>query len=128
MDLATLKAHIKTRKFNSWYIFTGPEVKAMDIYINQMASMKDANVVRLDSIQSLMSKLNSKSFVRNAQILILRDCKEFLSDDKLQARITQNNANTEYIIIFIYFSNKASIRVTKHNFNSFFIQFNKCFI
>ena len=102
MDLATLKAHIKTGNFNSWYVFTGPEVKAMDIYINQMASVRGATVTRLDSVTSLVSKLNSKSFVKNAQILILRDCKEFLSDDKLQARISQINAKTEHIIVFIY--------------------------
>ena len=102
MDLTTLKAHIKTGNFNSWYIFTGPEVKAMDIYINHIAEVRGATVARLDSVSNLMSKLNTKSFVKNAQILILRDCKEFLSDDKLQARISQNKANTEHIIIFIY--------------------------
>ena len=56
---------------------------AMDIYLNQMASVRGATVTRLDSVANLVSKLNSKSFVRNAQILILRDSKEFLSDDKL---------------------------------------------
>lgn len=102
MDLATLKAHIKTGKLNNWYIFTGPEVKAMDIYLNQMASVKGATVSRLDSVSNLMSKLNSKSFVKQAQILVLRDCKEFLSDDKFQARITQNNTISEYVIVFVY--------------------------
>ena len=102
MDLATLKAHIKTGNFNSWYIFTGPEVKAMDIYLNHMAEVRGATVTRLDSVANLVSKLNSKSFVRNAQILILRDSKEFLSDDKLQAKISQIKTNTEYIIVFIY--------------------------
>lgn len=102
MDLTTLKAHIKTGKLNSWYIFTGPEVKAMDIYLNQMASVRGATVTRLDSVSNLIQKLNSKSFVKNAQILILRDCKEFLSDDKLQAKITQNKTFSDYVIVFIY--------------------------
>ena len=102
MDLTTLKAHIKTGNFNSWYVFTGPEVKAMDIYLNQMASVRGATVTRLDSVSNLVQKLNSKSFVRNAQILILRDCKEFLSDDKLQAKITQIKTISDYIIVFIY--------------------------
>jgi DNA polymerase III delta subunit len=102
MDLATLKAHIKTGKLDNWYIFTGPEVKAMDIYLNQMASVNNATVVRLDSVSNLMQKLNSKSFVKNAQILILRDCKEFLSDDKLQAKITQIKTISDYVIVFIY--------------------------
>lgn len=102
MDLATLKAHIKTGKLDSWYVFTGPEVKAMDIYLNQMATVNGATINRLDSVSNLLSKLNSKSFVRNAQILILRDCKEFLSDDKLQAKITQIKTISDYVIIFIY--------------------------
>lgn len=102
MDLATLKAHIKTGKLNSWYVFTGPEVKAMDIYLNQMAAINGATVHRLDSVSNLVQKLNSKSFVKNAQILVLRDSKEFLSDDKLQARITQIKTISDYVIVFIY--------------------------
>ena len=115
MDLATLKAHIKTGNFNNWYVFTGPEVKAMDIYINQMASVKGATVSRLDSVASLVQKLNTKSFVKNAQILILRDCKEFLSDDKLQARISQINAKTEHIIVFIYSTIDKRSKLYKSN-------------
>lgn len=102
MDLTTLKAHIKTGNFNSWYVFTGPEVKAMDIYLNKIASVRGATVTRLDSVSNLVQKLNSKSFVRNAQILVLRDSKEFLSDDKLQAKITQIKTISDYIIVFIY--------------------------
>lgn len=102
MDLTTLKAHIKTGQLNNWYVFTGPEVKAMDIYLNQMATVKGATITRLDSFANLMQKLNSKSFVKNAQILILRDCKEFLSDDKLQSKITQIKTISDYVIIFIY--------------------------
>lgn len=102
VDLTTLKAHIKTNNFDNWYIFTGPEVKAMDIYLNQIASVRGATITRLDSVSNLIQKLNSKSFVKNAQILVLRDSKEFLSDDKLQARITQIKTNTDYIIVFIY--------------------------
>lgn len=102
MDLSTFKAHIVSGNLNSWYVLTGPEVKAMDIYINHMAVVKGTTVARLDSIQSLLAKLNSKSFVKQAQILVLRDCKEFLSDEKLQAKITQNKTFSDYVIIFIY--------------------------
>lgn len=102
MDLSTLKAQIKTKNIENWYIFTGQEVKAMDIYINQMASVTDAKVTRLDSTSSLLTKLNSKSFIKSTQLLVLRDCKEFLSDENLQVKITQNNALQDYIIIFIY--------------------------
>lgn len=102
MELTNLKAQIRSGNLRNWYVLCGPEVKVMDIYINQIAKVRNAEVQRLDSITDLMRKLNSRSFIRNAQILVLRDCKEFLSDDKIKARITQNKTISDYIIIFVY--------------------------
>ena len=57
MDLSTLKTHIKTKTFDPFYIFTGPEVGVMDIYIRQIAKVQDADVVMLDGIEDLAKDL-----------------------------------------------------------------------
>lgn len=102
MDLTTLKSHIKTKKFDKWYVFTGPEVKVMDIYIQQIANIRNAEVVRLDNFSDLVDKSHSRSFVRKAHIYILRDSKEFISDDKAKSFIESVRAFTDDILIFIY--------------------------
>ena len=102
MDLSTLKAHIKTQKFDPMYIFTGPEVGVMDIYIKQMAKVRNAVVTRLDSIEDLAKKMHKGSMLKNAQIYILRDSKEFIQDNELALKITQKNALTGEPLILIY--------------------------
>ena len=104
MDLSTLKTHIKTKTFEPLYIFTGPEVGVMDIYIKQMAKVRDAVVTRLDGIDDLAKKMHKGSMLKNAQIYILRDSKEFIQDNDLALKITQKNALTGVPLILIYSS------------------------
>lgn len=102
MDLSTLKAHIKTKSFEPMYIFTGPEVGVMDIYINQMAKVQNAVITRLDSIEDLAKKMHKGSMLKNAQIYVLRDSKEFIQDNELALKITQKNALTGVPLILVY--------------------------
>lgn len=104
MDLSTLKSHIKTKNFAPMYIFTGPEVGVMDIYIEQMAKARDAVVTRLDGIEDLAKKMHKGSMLKNACIYILRDSKEFIQDNELALKITQKNALTGEPLILIYTS------------------------
>lgn len=104
MDLSTLKTQIMSKKFDPMYIFTGPEVGVMDIYIKQMAKVQNALVTRLDGIDDLAKKMHKGSMLKNAQIYILRDSKEFIQDSELALKITQKNALTGVPLILIYTS------------------------
>ncbi len=113
MDLSTLKTHIKNKTFDPFYIFTGPEVGVMDIYIKQMAKVQDATVVMLDGIEDLAKKLHRGSIVKNAQIYILRDSKEFIQDNELARKITQKNALSGAVLLLIYTSIDKRSKVYK---------------
>lgn len=102
MDLSTLKTHIKNKTFDPMYIFTGPEVGVMDIYIEQMAKVQNAVVTRLDGIDDLARKMHKGSMLKNACIYILRDSKEFIQDTDLALKITQKNALSGVPLILIY--------------------------
>lgn len=102
MDLQTLKAHIKTREFDPFYIFTGPEVGVMDIYIKQMAKVQNATVVRLDGIDDLAKKMHKGAMLKNACIYILRDSKEFIQDIDLARKIAQKNTLSGALLLLIY--------------------------
>lgn len=104
MDLSTLKTHIKNKTLDPMYIFTGPEVGVMDIYIEQMAKVQDASIVMLDGIEDLAKKMHKGSMLKNACIYILRDSKEFIQDSDLARKVAQKNALSGAILLLIYTS------------------------
>jgi len=113
MDLSALKTHIKNKTFDPAYIFTGPEVGVMDIYIEQMAKAQNATVTRLDGIDDLAKKMHKGAIVKNACIYALRDCKEITQDIDLARKITQKNALSGAILILIYTSIDKRSKVYK---------------
>jgi DNA polymerase III delta subunit len=102
MDLSTLKTHIKNNTFDKVYIFTGPEVGVMDIYIEQMAKVQNATVTRLDGIDDLAKKMHKGAMLKNSCLYILRDCKEIMQDIDLALKIAQKNALSGAVSILIY--------------------------
>ena len=102
MDVSALKAQIKSGELDNFYIFTGPEVKVMQLYLEQMAKVFNADLKFLDSITDLASKMNTRSVIKNRSVCVLRDSKDFLSNDTLIRKITQNIAFSDYIIVLVY--------------------------
>lgn len=115
MDLTTLKNHIKTKQFNDYYIFTGPEITVMKIYLEQMSKVLDTNVKNLESITDLAKKLTNRSVLKNDCICVLRESKEFILDDSINNAITQNIAYFSMPVIFIYNSLDKRSKVYKNN-------------
>ena len=104
MDLSTLKTHIKNQTFDPAYIFTGPEVGVMDIYIKQMAKVREASIVMLDGIDDLAKKMHRGSMLKNSSVYILRDSKEIVQDSELARKVTSTGALSGAILILIYTS------------------------
>lgn len=102
MDISALKAQIKSGEFDNFYIFTGPEIKVMQLYLEQMAKVFKADLKILDSITELTAKMNTRSVLKKRSICVLRDSKDFLSNDTLIRKITQNIAFSDYIIVLVY--------------------------
>lgn len=102
MDLSALKNHIKNKTLDPVYIFTGPEVGVMDIYIRQIAKVQDANIVMLDGIEDLARKMHKGAMLKNASIYILRDSKEFAQDNEIAHKITSSGALSGDILILVY--------------------------
>lgn len=88
MDVATLKAKIKSKQLPSYLIFSGPEWKVQQLYINQIAKVTGKDIKRIDDISSMYSKLRNRSFVQKGVIYIVRDDKELMNSEKLQQQIS----------------------------------------
>ena len=113
-DLSSLKAQIKSGKLNDYYIFTGPEIGVMQIYIKQIAKTLNADIKNLDCITDLAKKLTNRSMLKNACIYTLRDSKEFIFDENINNAITQNIALFDMPVIFIYTSLDKRSKVYKN--------------
>ena len=87
MDVSTLKAKIKSKQLPNYLIFSGPEWKVQEIYINQIAKVTGKEIRRIDSVLDIYSNLKNRSFVKKSIIYIVRDDKELMQNEKLQQRI-----------------------------------------
>ena len=112
MDILELKGHIKSSKFNPFYIFTGEETKVMDIYIEQISSRTKLSIARFDSLSEVYQQLKAKSLIQQRFLYMIRDDKEFMQSDKLWDKYNENiNGN---IVIFYYTSIDKRTKFSKH--------------
>lgn len=83
MDVATLKAKIKSKQIPNYLIFIGPEWKVQQIYIQQIAKVMKLEVVRLDSYREVYSKIRSNALISSSKLFVVRDDTELLLNDKI---------------------------------------------
>ena len=86
MDVATLKAKIKSKQIPNYLIFTGPEWKVQQIYIQQIAKVMKLEVVRLDSYREVYSKIRSNALISSSKLFVVRDDTELLLNDKITSQ------------------------------------------
>ena len=86
MDVATLKAKIKSKQIPNYLIFTGPEWKVQQIYIQQIAKIMRLDVVRLDSYREVYSKIRSNALISSSKLFVVRDDTELLLNDKISTQ------------------------------------------
>lgn len=88
MDVATLKAKIKSKQLPSYIIFSGDEWKVQQIYIDQISKATGKEIKRIDDVSGIYAQLRNRSFIQKGVIYIVRDDKELLSSEKLQQQIS----------------------------------------
>ena len=87
MDVATLKAKIKSKQLPSYLIFSGEEWKVQQIYIDQIARVTNKEVRRIDSIKDIFEYLTNRSIVQKSYVYVVRDDKDLMQNEKLQEKI-----------------------------------------
>ena len=121
MDVLTLKNQIKNKNLDSFYIFIGPELTLLNYYIKMMAEFTDSDTVRLEDVKELIKRLGTKSMLKSRHIYVLRDCKDFLSSDELQAKFEHFRASDSVVILVYTAVDKRSKLYKK--FQDKFVQF-----
>lgn len=89
MEVSTVKSHIQKKEFDKFYIFTGAEWQVQRIYINQISKASGKTLKYINSITDVYNNLTNTSFLKQSYIYVVRDDKELMENEKLQARLSE---------------------------------------
>ena len=98
MDVSTLKAKIKSKQIPHYLIFTGPEWKVQQIYIQQIAKVLGLEVVYLDNYSEVYSKIRSRTLTSSSKLFLLRDDTEIQSSDKITTQRITDSLKDNFLI------------------------------
>lgn len=99
MEITQIKAQIKSKTPDNFYIFTGDEIAVMDIYIKKLAECKDLEIVRVDTVADIYGKMQNRSFIQKSYCYVIRDDKEFMTNEKAWESIKQVVGNNILILL-----------------------------
>lgn len=98
MDVSALKSKIKSKQIPHYLIFTGPEWKVQQIYIQQIVKVLGLEVVYLDSYSEVYSKIRSRTLTSSSKLFLLRDDTEIQSSDKITTQRITDSLKDNFLI------------------------------
>lgn len=87
MTVQELKKLIKENDIPNFLIFTGEEWKVQEIYIKQIAKVKDLSVFHAEDIDEVWRELKARTLFGADTLYVLRDDKELLTNEKIYSKI-----------------------------------------
>lgn len=98
MDVSALKAKIKSKQIPHYLIFTGPEWKVQQIYIQQIAKVLGIEVVYLDNYSEVYSKIRSRTLTSSSKLFLLRDDTDIQLSDKITTQSITDSLKDNFLI------------------------------
>lgn len=98
MEVQELKHLIKEKTIPSFMIFTGEEWLVQKLYIEQIAKVVNLEIQYIDKVSDIIGTLGSKSLFSQDYLYVVRDDKEFMTEEKLQEKVI-NNLNQNMLIL-----------------------------
>lgn len=114
MTVADVKKDIQDKTIKQYYVFTGDELEVMNIFINKIAEVAGAKICRADTLSSVFSKLQNKSFFSTKTCFVIRDDKEFMSAEEIWPRIERAELQSDNIVIMLYTDVDKRSKYYKH--------------
>lgn len=101
VTISDIKKQIKDNKLSHYYIFTGDEIEVQRIYINKIAEVSGKRVVRADSVSDIWDLITGPSLFDEKFVYVVRDDKDFQSNEVLQQRIQEDIFNGNILILLL---------------------------
>lgn len=121
--MKSLQADIISKKLKHEYIFVGPEIGIMDIYLQQMSKALNQKITRLDSVQDIFKK-SSSSIVKTSTFFVVRDDKNYIKDEKAWDKVTGYCKANNFNLVLVFTTMDKRSKFYK-NFSVSFIEFEK---
>lgn len=74
----------------------------MDIYINKIAEVLNTSVIRIDTSKELYDSLSKPRLQKTAKLYLVRDDKEYLSEEKLWDKLERAASKSGDTVIYVY--------------------------
>lgn len=87
MDVSALKGQIKSHNIDKFLIFTGPEWKVQQLYIQQISKVLNMQIKHIESVTDIYSKKGNTAFIKSNYVYVVRDDKEILQNEKVQTQL-----------------------------------------
>lgn len=87
MIVGDVKQQIKTKSLDNYYVFTGDELEVMNIFVKKIAEVAGAKISRADSLSSVFSKMQNRTFLSTKTCYVIRDDKEYLSAEDIWPKL-----------------------------------------
>lgn len=101
MNLAQLKLSIVENKLDKTYIFTGDEIKVMNLYIEQIAKVENKTICRKDTVGEIFKQLKITKLTNESNVYVILDDMDFLKQtEKEWEQVIQGT--DKHTIILIY--------------------------
>ena len=113
MDINSLKAQIKSGKFSPYYIFHGEEHYILKRYIDMIAEKSNLEILYVDSISDVFSKIRQKSLFSNPYLYVIIDDKEFLTNERAWDALGDGRELKDDRVIFYYTSVDKRVKFWK---------------
>ena len=112
MEITELKTQIKSGTFDKMYVFCGEEHTVMKIYLKMMAEKGKYQLTYVDSLMDILTGVRTKSLVSVHHLYVIMDDKEYLTNEKLQARFT---GLKDDIVVMYYTTTDKRLKFWKNN-------------
>lgn len=101
MDLSSLHSQLKTKQLQDFYIFTGTEWAVQKIYINQISTISGNPIFYADAFSDIYGKIKSPGFISKSWVYIVRDDKDIMQEEKVQAQIKNGLLGKNILILLV---------------------------
>ena len=115
MNVSDVKQQIKAKSLDKYYVFTGDELEVMNIFVKKIADVSGANINRADTLSSIFSKMQNKTFLSTKTCYVIRDDKEYMSAEDIWPRIESGELQNDNIIIMLYSDIDKRSKFYKHS-------------
>lgn len=100
MNLAELKKSIVDKIFDSVYIFTGDEIKVMNIYIEQIAKVQGRTIVRKDTIAEVYKTLKVAKLTNENSVYVIMDDMDLLKQEKHWEQLMAGTQGHTIVLVY----------------------------